>query len=493
VLPCCIAAAISPDVETLLTAPWQHEAVIVQTRFSRNRMSTIAIPRSRSLGLVTATTSLGFLVVQLDVSIVNVALARIGSTLHTGVAGLQWVVDAYTLAFAVFLLSGGALGDRLGARHVFVLGLGVFGLASLVCALAPTLPLLVAARALQGLGAALLMPCSLAVLNHACGDDTAARARALGLWTAAGGVALSAGPLAGGLLIDRFGWPSIFLVNLPVCALGIVLALRYTEENATHRVEGGLDIGGQLCAIAMLLCATGAVIEAGTLGWHALPVQLGLGAAALAFVAFLWIEAHQRAPMLPLDFFRDRTFNAATLVGLAVNFVLYGVIFVLSLYFQHVRGYSPATTGLAFLPFMATVILANVVGSRIAARVGSRWPMAAGLLIGALGFALLLGIDVHTGYVALMTRLLLIPIGIGIAVPPMTAALLGIVPRKRSGVAAGVLNTVRQAAGAIGVALYGALVATDMLGGMREAFLVSAILLTLAALVAAWGVRRSSR
>jgi MFS transporter, DHA2 family, methylenomycin A resistance protein len=449
-----------------------------------------ATVRLRPLGMITATTSLGFVVVQLDVSIVNVALARIGQTLHAGMGGLQWVVDAYTLAFAAFLLSAGALGDRYGARRVFVLGLGVFGLASLACGLAPNLPLLIVGRAAQGIGAAMLMPCSLAMLNHACGDDAAARVRALGLWTAAGGVALSAGPLVGGLLIDRFGWPSIFWVNLPVCALGILLALRYAEEGTPHRGEGGIDVAGQLCAIVALLCATGAVIGAGASSWRSWPVGLGLGIAMVSLVAFLAIEARSRAPMLPLTFFRDSTFSAATLVGLAVNFVLYGAIFVLSLYFQRVRGYTPAATGLAFLPFMATLIVANVVAGRIAARIGARLPMAVGLLIAGLGFAWLCDIDAHIGYAALMGRLLLIPVGIGIAVPPMTAALLATVPRARSGLAAGVLNTVRQAAGAIGVAVYGALAASDIVDGMRTAFLAGAVMLALAALIAALGVRR---
>jgi len=452
-------------------------------------MPVVATDRPRPLVLVTATTSLGFLVVQLDVSIVNVALVRIGHALHGGMAGLQWVVDAYTLAFATFLLSAGALGDRLGARRVFVLGLGVFGAASLACALAPSLPLLVAARTVQGLGAALLMPCSLAVLNHACGDDAPARARALGLWTAAGGVALSAGPLVGGLLIGRYGWASIFYINLPLCLLGMAMAWRWLDETPRHRHEGGLDLAGQLCAVAMLLGATSAVIEAGDMGWHAPRVWCLLALGALAGLAFLRIESHSRAPMLPLGLFRQRAFAAATAVGLVVNFALYGTIFVLSLYFQRVRGYSPSATGLAFLPFMVAVTVANVAGSRLAARIGPRWPMVVGLLLGATGFALLLGTDADTGYAALMARLLLIPIGVGVAVPSMTATVLSSVPRTRSALAAGVLNTVRQAAGAVGVAAFGALAGDSILHGLCVAALLSAGLLMLAAFTAMLGVR----
>ncbi|MBD8898160.1 MFS transporter [Rhodanobacter sp. DHG33] len=455
-------------------------------------MPATTIHRARPLGLVILATSLGFLVVQLDVSIVNVALVRIGHALHGGMASLQWVVDAYTLAFAAFLLSAGALGDRLGARRVFVLGLGVFGAASLACALAPNLPLLIAARAVQGLGAALLMPCSLAVLNHACGDDAPARARAMGLWTAAGGVALSAGPLVGGVLIERFGWSSIFYINLPVCLLGVALAWRYLDETPRHHHEGSLDLAGQCCAAAMLLGVTGAVIEAGALSWHAPRTWLLLGLGMLAGLAFLCIESRSRAPMLPLGLFRRPAFSAATVVGLVVNFALYGTIFVLSLYFQHVGGYSPSATGVAFLPFMIAVTAANVLGGRLASRIGPRMPMTVGLLLGAAGFVLLLGVDATTRYAVLMARLLPIPVGVGMAVPSMTATVLSSVPRTRSALAAGVLNTARQAAGAVGVAAFGTLAGGDIVRGLHMASLLSAALLVLAALTTMLGLRPST-
>jgi DHA2 family methylenomycin A resistance protein-like MFS transporter len=385
-------------------------------------------------------------------------------------------------------LSAGAIGDRIGARRGFVIGTGIFTAASLGCGLAPNLALLIAARAAQGLGAAMLMPCSLALLNHACADDARARARAIGLWTAAGGVALSAGPVAGGLLLGPFGWRSIFLVNLPIGVLAIWLALRRTTETVAGE-HHAFDVAGLMLAVVTLLCGTGAVIESGTLGWHAPLVWTGLAFSLAGMAAFIAVEAHRRQPMLPLDFFRDRTFNAATLVGLAVNFALYGAIFLLSLYFQHLRHYSPMKTGLAFLPFMATVIVVNVIGGRLAARFGPRWPMAAGLLLGAVGCALLVGVARDVGYASLMARLLLLSLGVGLSVPPMTAALLSRVPRERSGVASGVLNTVRQAAGAIGVAVFGALAAGDIFAGMRQAFLVSAVLLALAAVLAATSIR----
>ncbi|WP_158885224.1 MFS transporter [Rhodanobacter sp. L36] len=446
--------------------------------------------RAASLSWAIFVTSLGFVVVQLDVSIVNVALPAISSALHTGVGGMQWVVDMYTLAFAACLLSAGAIGDRIGARRGFVIGTAVFTLASMGCGFAPNLASLIAARAVQGIGAALLMPCSLALLNHACRDDAPARAKAVGLWTAAGGVALSAGPVIGGLLLHPFGWRSIFLVNLPIGVLAIWLALRRTEETDTQEKQQ-FDIAGLLLAVIALLAGTAAVIESGSRGWQSPVVWIGLAISVIGLVVFVVVESRQRAPMLPLKFFSDLSFNVATGVGLVVNFALYGTIFVLSLYFQHVRHESPIDAGLAFLPFMLAIIVANVVGGRLAASFGPRWPMTAGLAIGTIGFACLGHVGAQTGFVDLNWRLVLVSLGIGLAAPPMTAALLSRVPRAQSGVASGVLNTVRQAAGAIGVAVFGTLAASDIVGGMRAAFVTSAVLLLLIACLAAVGMRQA--
>jgi DHA2 family methylenomycin A resistance protein-like MFS transporter len=449
----------------------------------------IVTRRSAIPPIVIATTSLGFVVVQLDVSIVNVALVRIGGALHTGVDALQWVVDAYTLSFASLLLAAGALGDRIGARLTFMLGTALFTLSSLVCGLAPSAEALIMARAIQGVGAAMLMPPSLSLLNHAAGDDAVASSRAIGLWTAAGGVALAAGPLFGGLMVDRLGWPSIFLINLPVGAIGIWLAWNCLDETEIGENKGGFDWPGQALAILALFTFTGAVIEAGPLGFDAPLVLAGIGIAAVASLAFVIVEARSPSPMLPLWLFGKPRFSVALLVGLAVNLTVYGVIFVLGFYFQRARHYSPAETGLAFLPFMGAVTISNVFGGRIAAAHGARSPMILGLIIGALGFALLTSVDADTSYLSLILRFLFIRIGVGLAVPPMTATLLSTVEKKRSGMASGILNTVRQAAGAIGVALFGALMGGDLPAGMRMAFAISAALLGLATVACAFGIR----
>lgn len=442
----------------------------------------------QALSITIVATSLGFAVVQLDVSIVNVALARIGADLRTGVAGLQWVVDAYTLTFASLLLFAGALADRIGAHKAFMGGFALFVAASLACGLASVPAALIAARAIQGIGAAFLVPCSLALLSHACRDDEALRARAIGLWTAAGSVALATGPVLGGFLVHALSWRSIFFVNLPIGAIGIWLTLRFVEESATHR-GGRFDLAGQIFAIIALSSLTAATIEASSVGWTAPLILLGFGVSVLCGVAFVLVEARISTPMLPLDFFRNPTFSTATLVGVAINLTLYGVIFVFSLYLQRVRHFSPIEFGVAFLPFALVLLVANLAAGWLGGKIGPRPPMVVGLLIATVGYWLLHGLDPATHYVAMLPGLLVIPLGIGLAVPAMTTALLSTVPRPRSGIASGVLNTVRQAGGAIGVALFGSFMVRDAAHGVQLAFIVSAVVAAAAAILAAFGIR----
>ena len=431
-----------------------------------------------------AATSLGFVVVQLDVSIVNVALNRIGATLSMGINGLQWVVDAYTLAFASLLLAGGALGDRIGARRVFVGGMALFSMASLVCGLAQGAWVLIAARAVQGAGAALLMPCSLALLSRAYASDKARRARAVGLWTAAGGIALSAGPVLGGFMVTSLGWASIFMVNLPIGVVAIWMAYRFLQETPLKEERPPIDWAGQALIVLTLSAFTGSFIEAGSSGWTSLPVIGGLLVAIAAGVIFLKVESMTKTPMFPLELFARRVPAVTSLVGLAVNLALYGTIFMLSLYFQQERHYSPQQTGLAFLPFMAAVTVSNVAAGRIAGKYGARIPMAAGLFIGSAGFGLMAFIQTDTTYLSLLWRLLFLPIGIGLAVPAMTTALLSSVPTAMSGTASGMLNTVRQSGGAIGVALFGSALALGTIQGMQIAFFASALAVAGAAICA---------
>jgi MFS transporter, DHA2 family, methylenomycin A resistance protein len=423
-----------------------------------SNLSPSASRLTRRQMLTVTASSVGFVVSQLDVSIVNVALSSIGRDLHASVASLQWTVDSYALAFSALMLSAGSLGDRFGARRLFVGGLVLFALASLGCAFSADAAQLVIARAMQGVGAAAMLPNSLALLNAACGHDRRVRARAVGLWTAAGAVSIAAGPIVGGVLIAAFGWRSIFWVNLPICALGIVATLLWVDDARNDRgVARGIDLPGQALAIVALAAFVGAVIELRPLGAAHPLVIGGLVLALAAGGAFIVIERKSRAPMLPLSLFAERTFSAAVIFGIGVNLTYYGMVFVLSLYLQRVLGHTPLQTGLAFLPLTGGFLISNLASGPVVARFGSRGPMIAGALIDAAGFGALAFVDATTPTAALLVPFLLIPSGMGLAVPAMTTALLGTVGQQRAGTASAVLNTARQAAGAVGVALFGAL------------------------------------
>ena len=439
------------------------------------------------IGLTILAASLGFVLVQLDVSIVNIALAKIGADLGTPVAGLQWVVDSYALAFAALLLSAGALGDQIGARKGFTIGFATFVAASLGCGLASGPIALIVARTAQGIGAALLVPCSLALLNQAAAGDARLRAKAVSLWTAGGAVAMAIGPVLGGLLVDTLGWRSIFLINIPIGIVGIFFTQSFVKESATRHHT--FDPVGQLLAIVALLGLVGAVICSEGNGFSP-AVSAALIIAIISGAAFVLVESRASRPMLPLDFFRQPTFTAATLVGLGVNFTLYGVIFVLGLYLQRIRGYSPIISGVAFLPFPIALLFSNLSAGSLSKRFNLRSLMVIGLLIGAIGYWSLHSIDAGTPYPWMLLGFIAIPLGVGLAVPAMTTALLTAAPASRSGVASGVLNSVRQAGGALGVAVYGALLNEKGITGVQLSFLLSAVLLTVAAIVAAVGVNR---
>ncbi|WP_225767128.1 MFS transporter [Inquilinus sp. Marseille-Q2685] len=447
-----------------------------------------ATPARRAARL--AALSLGVVVVQIDVTVVNVALDQIQALMQGGVAALQWVVNGYTLAFASLLLTGGALGDRFGARRLYLAGFALFTLASVACGLAPTGTVLIAARVAQGLGGALLMPCSLALVAHAY-HDPAERMRAIGVWAGAGGMAMVAGPVVGGVLIALLGWRSIFLINLPIGVIGLWLTLRFTTETE-GRPNRALDLPGQFLAIVALVALTGSIIEGEPLGWTH-PLVLG-GAAlfVLAGAGFLLVESRSPAPMMPLGLFRHPVFSAISLIGFLLNAGYYGATFLLSLYFQGPLGLSPLLTGLAFVPMTGLIAVVNVFAGRIASRHGARLPMVSGLCIAVAGFgALALALTPSTDYGGLWWTLLLIGCGTALTVPPMTAALLATVDRARSGIASGVLNSLRQTGGALGVAVLGAIGGGGMsVEGMRLAIGLGGGVLILALLAAVIWVRK---
>jgi DHA2 family methylenomycin A resistance protein-like MFS transporter len=424
--------------------------------------------------------SLGYGVVQLDVTIVNTALNSIGSSLGGGVSELQWVVNSYTIVFAAFILTAGALGDRIGAKRIFMAGFAIFTAASLACALAPNATVLVAGRAMQGLGAAALVPNSLALLSHAYPDEKG-RGRAVGIWAAGASLALISGPLIGGALIALVGWRWIFLVNLPIGLAALWLSWRYVIDT-TRSPQREIDLPGQIAAIASLGCLAGAIIEGGARGWSDPLVIAGFAVALVLAVLFVLQERRAAQPMLPLSLFKNRRFALTSLVGLLVNIAFYGLIFVFSLYLQRVNGLSPLATGLAFLPMLGAVLPVNLLAARVSERIGALATIAAGAGLSALGCLALIGIEPGTSYLAIGPQFAVIGAGLGLLVPPLTSTLLGSVEKSRSGIAAGVLNSTRQTGSVLGVALFGSLAsqASAFMSGMHAALIISAALLAIA-------------
>lgn len=444
-------------------------------------------PRVAHLPLILLAASFGFTIVQLDVTIVNVALDAIGREFNAPTASLQWVVDAYTLLLAALLLSAGALGDRFGPRRAFLVGLVLFAASSAACGLAQSVAQLILSRAVQGAAAALLVPPSLALITHAAAGDSKARAWAVGWWTAAGGVSIAAGPVIGGLLIGALGWRWVFLVNLPLCLAGVALTLLFVPE-VPPREKRPVDLPGQVLAFMALTCLVGAVIEGGHRGWSDPWVLGALIGGLLAVAAFLAVETRSPHPAVPLDVFRNRMVWSAVVVGVSVNFTYYGVIFVLGLFLQRSAGYDVVQAGLAFLPLTATFIAANLLSGRVVHRFGPARTMAGGVLVAAVGYALTSRLTPTTPFWMMIPGFLLIPGGMGTAVPVMTSALLSNVDRHFSGTASGVLNACRQAAGAAGVAVMGALAAGGpdrIAAGLRASGLIAAGVLVGAAWVAA--------
>jgi DHA2 family methylenomycin A resistance protein-like MFS transporter len=410
----------------------------------------------------------------LDAVIVNVALPSLGRELHGGVSALQWVLDGYTVAFAGLLLSAGALGDRAGGKGVFSAGLGVFTLASAACALAPSVPALVAARVVQGVGAAALVPSSLSLIRGAY-HEAAERARAVGIWGATAGIGAASGPILGGLLVAAFGWRAVFIVNVPVGLAALVAAGRTLPSICEEPLGLGFDLVGQLTGFAGLTLLAGALIEGGSSGWLSTMTLAMLVLVPVALGLFLLTERRVGEPMLPLELFKRREFSAAAFVGLAINLGFYGQLFALTIYFQHVRGYSALGAGLALLPEGAFVALSSALSGRLTARMGPRKPMLIGLTFGALGLAGLVIAGSHTPYALLVVPLLAAGFGMAFTMPAATVAIIEAAPPERAGIAAGVLNAARQTGSAIGVALLGALIASNsIVAGLQLAMALGA-------------------
>jgi DHA2 family methylenomycin A resistance protein-like MFS transporter len=452
-------------------------------RYGRTPMSDTNEKSGKRSGLALLALCLGFFMVIMDATVVTTALPAIGRALSSGVSGLQWVVDGYTLVFASLLLSAGSFGDRLGARRVFLLGLAVFVCASVACGLAPGLAVLEGARVVQGVGAALVLPTSLALIN-ASYPDRRRRARAIGVWGGLGGVAAGLGPVLGGVFTTWLGWPSIFYVNVPIGVAALVLTVRFVPSPAP-RARTGLDPLGQILAVLTLVLLAFGLIESGSSGWGS-PVVLGALVLAVAGgIAFVAAERRHPDPMLPLGLFADREFSGAAVVGVAINLGFYGQIFLLTLYFQQTRQFSPLVAGLAMMPQTSVASVASSVAGRHTARFGARRVMIIGLSVGAAGLLSAMLITATTPYWVLVVPLLAIGFGTSYTMPAATAAIIDAAPTDRAGIASGALNAGRQVGSTLGVAVFGSLVAlsSTFLTGYRISVLIGGLVFAGAALV----------
>jgi MFS transporter, DHA2 family, methylenomycin A resistance protein len=416
----------------------------------------------------------GYFLVLLDVTIVNVALPKIGSGLDAGVSGLQWTVDGYALALASLMLACGTLGDLHGHRRVVLGGLVVFGVGSLGCGIAGSVPALVGSRAVQGVGAALLLPGTLAIISDAF-PTGAERAKAIGIWAGVGSLALPAGPLIGGALVDSIGWRAIFLVNVPIVAVALSAATAVLREH-TRDTERRLDVRGVLLSVGLLLATTFAFIEAGDSGVDS-PAALSAAFAAVILLGLFVAAERARGDdaMLPLPLFQRPAFSVSNGIAGTMNLCTLGALFPLTLFLQTVQGRSPLAAGVALVPLFAPLAVIAPAGGRLTARIGPRVPIAAGLAIAAAGLALLVRADAGSSYDEFLPAFLLWGVGLGILTPAVVAASIAAAPRERSGLAAGVNNTFRQAGGALGIAVAGAVAGEPGSGSFVHGFHVVAL------------------
>jgi DHA2 family methylenomycin A resistance protein-like MFS transporter len=446
-----------------------------------------ADPREASPKAVLVVMCTGYFLVLLDVTIVNVALPKIGSGIGASVSGLQWVVDGYALALASLMLAGGTVGDLHGHKRIVLGGMVVFGIGSLGCAVAPDATVLVAARVVQGVGAALLLPGTLAIISNAFPEGPE-QAKAIGIWAGIGSLALPAGPMLGGVLIDGLGWRAIFFINVPIVVVAVVAAAAIVRES-TDSQGRTLDLRGVVLGVLTLLATTFAFIDAGRAGAGSPAVIAAAVAAVVLLGAFVACErARGDGAMLPLALFRRPGFSVANGAAGTMNLGTLGTLFVLTLFLQSVQGHSALVAGLSIVPLFAPLAVIAPLAGRLTSRIGSRLPAAIGLAVAAAGLALLVLAKDGSSYPVLLPAFLLWGIGLGILTPAVVAAAIAAVPAAQSGLASAINNTSRQAGGAIGIAVAGSIAgqprAAGFLRGFHAVALGSASLYVIAAGIA---------
>jgi EmrB/QacA subfamily drug resistance transporter len=412
-----------------------------------------------------AAVSFGLFMIMLDNTIVNVALPSIQSSLHLKISELEWVVAGYALTFGALMLTGGKLADLLGRRTIFVVGLAIFALSSLACGLAGSASVLIAARVVQGVGAALMNPATLSIITVTFPPRQ--RGTAIGIWAGVSALALAIGPLVGGLITEHINWNWIFFINVPVGVIGILAAFAFIDESRDTSHEQRPDVPGLATSALALFALSYALIEANNYGWTSGRILAAFGVAAVAFVAFILLELHQRLPMLDLSLFRNRGFAGANGVMLLVGLAMFGVFFYVSLYVQQVLGYSPVQAGAAFLPWTLLIILLAPQAGRLSDRIGPRPLVGTGMVVLSGSLFLFSRMGVHETFWSLLPAMLLGGIGMSSAMAPTTAAAMASVRPDKAGVGSAVLNSMRQVGGSLGIAIMGAIVASGVSSSLR--------------------------
>jgi EmrB/QacA subfamily drug resistance transporter len=407
-----------------------------------------------------AAVSFGLFMIMLDNTIVNVALPSIQRSLDLKISELEWVVTGYALTFGALMLTGGKLADLLGRRLIFVVGLAIFTLSSLACGLAGGASLLIAARVVQGVGAAMMNPSTLSIITVTFPPRQ--RGTAIGIWAGVSALALAIGPLVGGLITEHINWNWIFFINVPVGAIAIVAAYAFIEESRDTSHEQRPDLPGLTSSALGLFALSYALIEANSYGWTSGRILTAFAIAAVALAGFLLLERHQRLPMLDLSLFRNVGFAGANSVMLLVGLAMFGVFFYVSLYVQQVLGYSPIQAGASFLPWTLLIILIAPQAGRLSDRIGPRPLVASGMVVLAGSLFVFSRLGVNTTFWGLLPGMLLGGVGMSIAMAPTTAAAMSSVRADKAGVGSAVLNSMRQVGGSLGIAVMGAIVASGV-------------------------------
>ena len=447
-----------------------------------------------------AAVAVGLFMIMLDNTVVNVALPSIQKDLHISISELEWVFNAYALTFGVLLLTGGKLADLLGRRAIFIVGLVIFSGASLWCGLAGGAASLIAARTVQGIGAALMNPATLSIITATFPPRQ--RGTAIGIWAGVSALALAIGPLVGGILTQDINWSWIFFINLPVGVIGILAARIFIDETRDTSREQRLDLPGLITSAVGLFALTLGLIETNDHAWGSTLVISLFGIAVVALAAFVLLELHQRVPMLDLSLFRERTFVGANTVMLLIGLAMFGIFFYNSLFLQRVLHYGAIKTGATFLPMTVLIILVAPAAGRISDRVGPRWLMGLGMTLMTGALLLFATLDAQSSWWNILPGLLVGGSGMAITMAPTTAAAMGAVPVAKAGVGSAVINSMRQVGGSLGVAIMGALVATavsvkpfdprygaQFVPGYHRALHVGAAILLVGAVVAVATVR----